>query len=337
MKVAILYGKEELRIEEREIPSPGKGEVLLRVKTALTCGTDLKVFLRGGHPRMIKPPSPFGHEFSGVVEEVGDGVERWKKGMRVVSVNSAPCFSCFHCRKGEYSLCEDLLFINGAYAEYMLIPERIQKINLYPIPEGVSFQEAAFLEPLSCVVHGMEEIGVETGEKVVILGAGPIGLLFLLLAQAKGARVMVVDKAEKRLEKVEELGGIPVNLEDKEKIFSLTPEGRGADVVIEAVGLPEAWETSLKLVRKGGRILLFGGCPAGSQAEMDTGIIHYGEITLKGVFHHTPRLVNLTYELIRERILPLEKLITHTLPLEELPRALELVRNKEALKIAILP
>ena len=168
MKVAVLYGKEKIRIEERETPKPGKGEVLVKVKTALTCGTDVKVFLKGGHPRMIRLPSPFGHEFSGEIAEVGEGVEGWEKGMRVVAVNSAPCFQCYHCRRGEYSLCEDLLFLNGAYAEYILIPERIVRYNLYSLPSNLSFEESAFLEPLSCVVHGVEEIGVKLGDTVAV-------------------------------------------------------------------------------------------------------------------------------------------------------------------------
>ena len=337
MKVAVLYGKEKIRIEERETPKPGKGEVLVKVKTALTCGTDLKVFLKGGHPRMIKLPSPFGHEFSGEIAEVGEGVEGWEKGMRVVAVNSAPCFQCYHCRRGEYSLCEDLLFLNGAYAEYILIPERIVRYNLYSLPSNLSFEESAFLEPLSCVVHGVEEIGVKLGDTVVVLGSGPIGLLFLLLLRQKGARVIVVDKVEDRLRTAKKLGAETFHAEDREKILLSTPEGRGADVVIEAVGLPETWEETLSYVRKGGRILLFGGCTPGTTFTLDTARIHYGEVTVKGVFHHTPYHVVKALKLLTDKIISIQPLITHHMSLEELPQALEMVKEKKALKIAIHP
>jgi len=337
MKVAVLYGKEKIRIEEREKPKPGKGEVLVKVKTALTCGTDLKVFLKGGHPRMIKLPSPFGHEFSGEIAEVGEGVEGWEKGMRVVAVNSAPCFQCYHCRRGEYSLCEDLLFLNGAYAEYILIPERIVRYNLYSLPSNLSFEESAFLEPLSCVVHGVEEIGVKLGDTVVVLGSGPIGLLFLLLLKQKGARVIVVDKVEDRLRTAKNLGAETFHAEDREKILLSTPEGRGADVVIEAVGLPETWEETLSYVRKGGRILLFGGCTPGTTFTLDTARIHYGEVTVKGVFHHTPYHVVKALKLLTDKIISVKPLITHHMSLEELPQALEMVKEKKALKIAIHP
>ena len=337
MKVAVLYGKEKIRIEEREKPKPGKGEVLVKVKTALTCGTDVKVFLKGGHPRMIRLPSPFGHEFSGEIAEVGEGVEGWEKGMRVVAVNSAPCFQCYHCRRGEYSLCEDLLFLNGAYAEYILIPERIVRYNLYSLPSNLSFEESAFLEPLSCVVHGVEEIGVKLGDTVVVLGSGPIGLLFLLLLKQKGARVIVVDKVEDRLRTAKNLGAETFHAEDREKILLSTPEGRGADVVVEAVGLPETWEETLSYVRKGGRILLFGGCTPGTTFTLDTARIHYGEVTVKGVFHHTPYHVVKALKLLTDKIISVKPLITHHMSLEELPQALEMVKEKKALKIAIHP
>ena len=257
--------------------------------------------------------------------------------MRVVAANSAPCFQCYHCRRGEYSLCEDLLFLNGAYAEYILIPERIVRYNLYSLPSNLSFEESAFLEPLSCVVHGVEEIGVSLGDTVLVLGSGPIGLLFLLLLKKKGARVIVVDKVEDRLRTAEKLGAETFHAEDREKILLSTPEGKGADVVIEAVGLPETWEETLSYVRKGGRILLFGGCTPGTTFTLDTAKIHYGEVTVKGVFHHTPYHVIKALRLLTDKIISVRPLITHHMPLEELPQALEMVKEKKALKIAIHP
>ncbi len=340
MKVAILYGKEDLRIEERDIPLPGEGEVLVRVKVALTCGTDAKVFLRGGHPRMITPPSPFGHEFAGEVVEVGKGVKEFRPGMRVVAANSAPCFKCYFCKKGIFSQCEDLLFLNGAYAEYIKIPSRIVKTNLYLLPDSLSYEEGAILEPLSCVVHGVEEIGIGEGEWVVIIGAGPIGLLFLLLSKSLGAKVIMVDKNLSRLKKAEEIGA-DYTLESGEgivdKVRELTPQGKGADISIEAVGIPQTWEESIKMVRRGGKVLLFGGCAPGTTVTLPTQLLHYGEITIKGVFHHTPEYVRKALEILKDKKIVVKPLLTKKLPLFRLEEALRDMLEKRGIKTVIIP
>src|ERR1700747_2561733 len=166
MTAAVLYGKEDLKIEKVPIPRVGDGEVLVKVSVALTCGTDLKVYQRGYHARMIVPPALFGHELAGVIEEVGAGVNGFKKGMRVVALNSAPCQMCFYCSKHQENLCEDLLFNNGAYAEYIRIPRRIVEANMLVVPSNVSFEDAAMTEPLACVLRGLHETGVEIGDTV---------------------------------------------------------------------------------------------------------------------------------------------------------------------------
>ena len=340
MKVAILYGKEKLKIEERKIPEIEKGEALVKIKSALTCGTDAKVYLRGGHPRMIHPPSPFGHEFSGEIVKIGKEVEKWKEGMKIMSVNSAPCFSCYHCRRGEYSLCENLIFLNGAYAEYIVIPERILRHNVYPLPSNLTYEEGAFLEPLSCVVHGIERIGVETGDWVSVIGCGPIGLLFLLLLKAKGAKVIMIDKIQERLNKAKELGADFVfegNNNLKEKIKKITPEEKGVDISIEAVGNPHTWEESVKLARKGGKVLLFGGCAPETTFTIETHSVHYNELTIKGVFHHTPNTVRKAYQILKEKIIDVKPLITEKLPLEKLEIALQNMIKKRGIKTAIIP
>src|SRR5205085_5941401 len=172
MLAAVLHGKEDIRIERIPIPDVGPGEVRVRVKASLTCGTDLKVYRRGYHARMIVPPAVFGHEFAGDIDAVGDGVAGWARGMRVVAANSAPCMDCFYCLRGRHELCEDLLFLNGAYAEYIVIPERIVRLNLHRIPDHVTYQAAAAVEPLACVVRGMELTPVESGDTVIVLGLG---------------------------------------------------------------------------------------------------------------------------------------------------------------------
>src|SRR2546427_10052982 len=175
MKAAVLHGKEDVRIEEVQPAALNPGEARIRIEAALTCGTDLKVFRRGYHARMIVPPAIFGHEFAGEVDEVGEGITDWTPGMRVVAANSAACGDCFYCLRGRPQLCEDLLFLNGAYAEYISIPERLVRVNLLSIPDHVSFEEAALVEPLACVVRGMQDTNVQPGETVIVYGAGQIG------------------------------------------------------------------------------------------------------------------------------------------------------------------
>src|ERR1700756_965050 len=199
MTAAVLYGKEDVKIEKVPIPRVEQGEVLVKVQVALACGTDLKVYQRGYHARMIVPPALFGHELAGVIEEVGPGVRGFKKGMRVVALNSAPCQMCFYCSKHQGNLCEDLLFNNGAYAEYIRIPRRIVETNMLVVPSSVSFEDAAMTEPLACVLRGLHETGVEIGDTVTILGGGPIGLMFVQVAKAIGCNVIAVVKRDSQV------------------------------------------------------------------------------------------------------------------------------------------
>ena len=164
MMAAVLYGKEHLEVEPVDVPKIDKGDVLVRVRAALTCGTDVKVFRRGYHARMIVPPALFGHELAGDIVAVGDDVKGFRVGQRVVAANSAPCLECYYCKRGLENLCEDLLFNNGAYAEYIRIPARIVKRNMYEIPAHVSYQDAALIEPLACVMRGLEETHVRPGD-----------------------------------------------------------------------------------------------------------------------------------------------------------------------------
>src|SRR5271165_733359 len=194
MTAAVLYGKEDHKIEKVPIPRVGDGEVLVKVQVALTCGTDLKVYQRGYHARMIVPPALFGHELAGVIEEVGPNVKGFRKGMRVVALNSAPCGTCFYCSKHQENLCQDLLFNNGAYAEYIRIPRRIVETNMLAIPKDVSYEEAAMVEPLGCVLRGLHETKLEIGDTVAVIGAGPIGLMFVQVAKLTGSNVISVVK-----------------------------------------------------------------------------------------------------------------------------------------------
>lgn len=343
MKAARFYAPGDLRVEEVDVPKIGKGELLIRNHVALTCGTDLKMFLRGH--RLATPPLIIGHEFAGTVEKIGEGVEGFEEGMRVVAANSAPCMSCYYCRIGKPNLCDRLNEVlvgfssPGAYAEYVRLPPRIVKQNTYEIPKDVPFEAAAFVEPLACVVHGIELSNIKAPDLVFVIGAGPIGLLHVQLAKVRGAgTVVVADASPERLQRAAQLGadktvtsGDPVS-----QVKALT-DNRGADVTIEAVGKPETWELAVQATRKGGTTVLFGGCPAGSTASIDTGMVHYGELTLKGVFHHTPSDVRESLRLISTGQVNVASLVTHRMKLTEVEAALRLMQKGTAIKVAITP
>lgn len=344
MKALVYHGPGEVRLEELERPSPGKGEVLIKVKAALTCGTDLKAYRRG-HP-LMKAGVIMGHEFSGVVEQVGEGLDHLKPGDRVACTNSAPCLTCEYCRAGRHNLCERLTLEaigftrNGAYAEFVLLPERVAKLNAFKLPDEVPFEEAAFLEPLSCVVHGHRLLALGAGESVLILGAGPIGLMHVQLSRLRGAGpIIVADPHQEKLRLALDLGadyaiasGEPGM---KDRVAQLT-QGRGPSAVIEAVGRVESWEMACELAGRGGRVLLFGGCPRGTKASFDTYRVHYDELALLGSFHYTPHDAEAAFRLIRDRRVRLAPLINYATDFQGL---LEYFRagGRGALKVALKP
>ena len=343
MLAAVLYGKEDVRVERVPLPDVGHGEVRIRIAAALTCGTDVKVFRRGYHAHMLRPPVRFGHELAGVIDEVGAGVKQWKPGDRVVPANSAPCGQCFFCMRNRPELCEYLLFMNGAYAEYITVPARIVEKNLLRIPDGVPFEAAAMAEPLACVVYGLHDAPVTAGETVIVLGLGPIGLMFVRLCHLAGARVVAAGRRAERLKLAARLGAEEVfdesatpNLADV--LLECTEGGRGADAVVECVGRPEAWEMAIRLARKAGRVSLFGGCPADTSIRVDTHRIHYDELTLQGTFHHTPTTFRRALELIANGDVPAGDFVQRHATLQDVPSVLaDLARGSGAVKTAILP
>ena len=343
MTAAVLYGKEDVKIEKVPIPKVGPGEVLIKVQVALTCGTDLKVYARGYHARMIVPPALFGHELAGVIEEIGTGVKHFKKGQRVVALNSAPCGQCFYCSKHQENLCTDLLFNNGAYAEYIKIPKRIVDVNMLTIPPDVSYEEAALVEPLACVLRGLHETGVQIGDTVTVIGGGPIGMMFMQVAKLIGCRVVAVVKRDSQVDAArkancDEIIQITKVADAVEAVRAVTTEHRGSDVVIECVGRPEAWEWATEMVRKGGTVNFFGGPPSGTKVSLDTNRLHYNEITLKATFHHTPEAVRRAFALITERKIKSEDYITGEAPLSRLQQVLHHMLNRNAqIKTAIIP
>jgi L-iditol 2-dehydrogenase len=344
MTAAVLYGREDMKIERVDIPSLAEDDVLVRVEVALTCGTDLKVWKQGSHPRMIEPPALFGHELAGVIAVKGTAVNGGvRQGMRVVPSNSAPCNVCLYCRKGRPNLCQDLLFNNGAYAEYIRIPGRIVRQNLLEIPDHVSFLDAAMVEPLACVLRGVDEMEIDPGATVVVVGCGPIGLKFIRILSGRQVRVIALGKRKSQVRAAERLGAIaafdvseienPVSL-----VRRLTDGGLGADAVIEAVGSPTTWQWALEMVRKGGTVNLFGGCPRGTQVNFDPAVLHYSEITIKSTFHHTPRFIREALDTIVRGEIRASDFITGEVPLVELPHVFEHMKHRNGeLKTAVIP
>ena len=343
MNAVRFYAPENIKYEQTDIKEPKAGEVRVKIKAALTCGTDLKTYRRG-HPVLIKhTPSGFGHEFSGVIESVGKNVKDFKVGDRVVAANSAPCGNCYFCKRGEYNLCENLEFLNGAYAEYINIPERIVQKNLIKLPNDLSFEKAAFCEPLSNVVHGIEKTDIKKGDTVGVVGIGTIGLMFVKLAKLKGARVIAAGRNPLKLKLAKEFGGADevidlTKYKNPDKIFlSFTEENKGLDVAIECVGLPEIWERMFNLVRKGGTINLFGGCKGGTTINIDTRRLHYDELKVIGVFHHTPQYFRQAFDLIASGQIDVEQLITHVMPLSQTEKALQTLASGDAIKVLLKP
>jgi L-iditol 2-dehydrogenase len=343
MNAAVLHGREDVRIEQVPVPEAGPGELVLSVGAALTCGTDLKVFRRGYHARMIVPPALFGHELAGTVAQAGEGVESFAAGDRVVALNSAPCGQCYYCERGQENLCDDLLFNNGAYAEFIRIPARIVAKNVLKVPDNVALEHAALTEPLACAVHGFEDSTPRHGDIIAIIGGGPLGLMMLHVAALAGYEVISVVKHDGQVEAARQLGATHVVQANNIRkaigdVRALTPKNRGVDIAIEAVGIPEAWEEAVEMVRKGGTVNFFGGCAVGTRVTLDTNRIHYSDITLRATFHHTPEICRKALDLIAGGRFQAGAFITGHAHLYELNRVFEkLMKRSTEIKTAIVP
>ena len=341
MKAAVFHGPGDLRFEDLPVPSPGPGELLLKVEAALTCGTDVKT-LRRGHPVMIpRVPTVFGHELAGTVVATGRGTRGLREGDRAVAANSAPCGACHLCLAGRPNLCEDLLFVNGAYGEYIVLPPRLVERNVVRLAPGTPAERAAFAEPLACALLGVERGRIEGGQTVAVIGHGPLGCLIAMVAAARKARVLMVAKPGWRLERVRQLGLgetiVAGEVDDVPAAIRASTGGRGADVVVDATGRPEVWEQGIDAVARGGTVVFFGGCAPGTAIKVDTRRAHYEELALVGAFHHTPELIRRAVELLESDAIAADRLITHRMPLAEVRVALDLMAQGQALKVEIRP
>ncbi|GAC1629161.1 MAG: zinc-binding dehydrogenase [Candidatus Acidiferrum sp.] len=344
MTAAVLYGSEDLRIEKIDVPTLAPDEVLLQVRLALTDGTDLKVWKRGYHAKMIQPPAVFGHEVVGDIAAVGKRVDaKWRIGSRMIAANSAPCLRCYHCRRGQENLCGDLLFNNGAYAEYMRIPGRIVMENMLEVPHAVDDQSAALVEPLACVLRGIHEMEVRTGDTTVVIGCGPIGLKYVRMLTRRGVRVIALARRAAPLEVARRLGAVAtLNVtgvfDVPAAVKALTDEQRGPDSVVEAAGNPATWKQALAMVRRGGVVNFFSGLPSGTSVEIEPAAIHYAEVKIISPFHHTPRFIREALEAIRRGDISAHDFVTEEIRLEDLPQAFERMKSRSGeIKLAVRP
>jgi L-iditol 2-dehydrogenase len=322
VKAGVLHGAQDLRIEDVDPKGLAAGEVRVRMEAALTCGTDLKVFKRGYHARMLVPPMVFGHEMAGVIAEVAPDVADWRVGQRVVIANSAPCGACSWCRNHQENLCDDLLFLNGAYAESIVVPARIVQRNLLRLQADTSFRDAALTEPLACVVQGVKDCRLRDGQRVLVIGSGPIGLMFTALAHHFGCDITMAGRGERRLALARKLGASEAVEIPRDADLAATVNANSArsfDVVVEAVGQPVTWEAAVRLVRKGGTVNFFGGCATGTVMNLDTALLHYSNLTLLASFHHTPSTIRQALGYIEKGLIRAADFVDGECLLEELP------------------
>ena len=342
---AVLLGPERIEIQQVPVPQPDPGEFLLSVEAATTCGTDVKVYRRGGHPRMLRVPTLFGHEMAGRVAAVGPGVKEFSIGDPVVVANSAPCLACDACRMGRENLCEDLHYLNGAFAEFLLVPKRFVQQNTHLIPKNLSFEKAALTEPLGCVLHGIEACDLPRYSQlgpveILVFGAGPIGLLFVAALATEGHRVILADPNPGRLEIGKKLGAaetieVARGGGQADVARAKTQDGRGVWIAIDATGVPEVWSDAIASLRPGGLVNLFGGCAPGTTIPLDTHLVHYSELTIKGVYHHRPETIRKALRLLANPRFMADLLLSGERPIEAVEEALRSMMHKEALKVVI--
>jgi len=345
MKAVVYYAPKDIRVESVPVPECGPDEIRAKVDGCAVCGTDLKSYLHG-NPR-IKAPLVMGHEFTGVVETVGGKVEGFAPGERVVMATSVSCGECYYCKRGFRNLCLNVAPMGFSYpggmAEYVTIPARaLEQGHVIKVPEGVEAQHAALAEPLSCAVNAAENCGIREGDVVVVVGAGPMGIMNACVAKGLGAtKIIMAEINEARLEQAGAFGfDVLVNpdKDDLPKTVADETGGIGADVVIVAAPAAPPQEQAPLLARKRGTVCLFASLPKGkSMISLDSRPIHYGELRVVGTSDSTPEQAAKAVELIANGSIPVKKLATHILGLDEIMAAYELMQSGEALRVILRP
>jgi L-iditol 2-dehydrogenase len=341
MRAVMLLGPGKLSCEDIPLPTPGPDEIVLKIEAALTCGTDLKAFRRG-HPKWPMP-TRFGHEYAGTIAARGKQVTSLREGDAVMLAPTAPCGACFYCQHEQETLCVSIMdtMVLGGYAEYLTVPARVLRTNLFLKPVALSFAEAALLEPVSCVVHALQQPTLRPDDIAVVIGAGAFGLLHLVVLKALGVeQVHVVARNPQRARIAQELGAssiIPSAAEDAHaSVFALTA-GRGADLVIECTAQPQVWEAAFLFARPGGQVVFFGGCPPGTTISLDTYRLHYDQVRVFSPFHFTPQAVRRAKDLLASGKIPTQALISGSYPLTQLSQAFDLLQQGQGIKYAVIP
>jgi L-iditol 2-dehydrogenase len=332
MRALVLQEPGCLDTREVRLPSPREGEIVIKVEAATTCGTDLKAYLRG-HPQ-IPMPGVLGHEYSGIVVAAGPNAP-FVPGNAVMGVHSAPCGECLWCQHDQENLCESIMAtkVLGSYAEYLLIPARIARKNVFLKPDGLSFEKAALLEPLACVAEGIRVLNPVAGDRALVIGPGAIGLMFVAALRHLGiADVTLAGRNASRLAVGEQLGAKTGYLDGVN-----LPDGRGFDFVIECTGTVEIWERSVDFARRGGKVVLFGGCPSGATVRFDAKRLHYDQITLLSPFHFGTKAVSRAREWLLAPDMDLTPLISGERSLDQGVETFEDLKAGRGIKYVFKP
>jgi L-iditol 2-dehydrogenase len=340
VRAAVAYNGEMIRIEELVLPAPARGELVIQVRACGLCGSDLAKMFQ----QTLMAPTVLGHEIAGEVVRVGAAVSPFQVGDRVVVAHHVPCFGCHYCRHGNHSMCRSFKqshLIPGGFAEEVLVPAEHVKFTTLPLPAHLSFETASFTEPLACCLRSLRRWNLQPGDVVVIVGLGPMGLLMAQLVQANWGLVLGMDLDEQRLAFAEHLGVDAVcPAADGEQVIRWVHEltqGRGCDVVVLTAGHGGTVQEACQWVRDGGIITLFGNMALQQPAQLDPNLLYYREIRLEGSYSPSPLDLGHALHLIASHTVKVDRLITHRLPLEDLPQAVELSRTRRAVKAIINP
>lgn len=344
MKAALMYGPNDIRVEETEKPICPKDGLLLKIMAVGLCGSDIRNLTTDS--RKGDYPFIYGHEIVGFVDEIGSEQTKYSVGDRLFLFPGTYCMECDECISGHSENCSDTavakLAGTGGFAQYVAVSgEKIRRGGIYEIPDDVSFEAASLGEPLTSVFACLENVDVKFPDTLVIIGAGPIGCFMAQLSKIRGAqKVIMIDINDNRLEMAKQFGvDITINSSKEdpiEAVKSLT-NGNGADKVISATPANATQTQSIHMVRKGGLVVFFGGVPKGSMTELDCNLIHYNNIWIKGHFGASYSQSKRAFQLAVSPNFPTEKFVTHILPLDQINEGIKLTRTGEAIKVVLHP